>query len=137
MGRITTYNHKKVTCALGRHIVSGFADDSFITLEADGDGTSHVVGADGEIARSITPEKVYIFKLVLLQASQSNEYLQKMYNKDQEEGTGTFTVNINDLLGREKFFGAVAWVRKPASWVRGKAQNNREWELVVGEGEFK
>lgn len=137
MGRVTTYNPKKVTCSLGNHIVTGFADDSFITVEPAGDGTSYVVGADGEIARSIDPSKVYTVKIALLQASRSNAYLQKMYDKDQKEGTGTFSVNINDLLGVEKFTGGVAWVTKPASWARGKAQGNREWEIVVGEGEFK
>lgn len=137
MGRVTTYNPKKVTCSLGNHIVTGFADDSFITVEPAGDGTSYVVGADGEIARSIDPSKVYTVKIALLQASRSNAYLQKMYDKDQKQGTGTFSVNINDLLGVEKFTGGIAWVTKPASWARGKAQGNREWEIVVGEGEFK
>ena len=55
MAKVTTYNPRKVTCALGRHIVSGFADDSFISIESDGDGTSSVGGADGEVARSIDP----------------------------------------------------------------------------------
>ena len=32
MAKVTTYNPRKVTCALGRHIVSGFADDSFISV---------------------------------------------------------------------------------------------------------
>lgn len=137
MGRVTTYNPKKVTCSLGNHIATGFADDSFITIEPAGDGTSYVVGADGEIARSIDPSKVYTVKIALLQASRSNAYLQKMYDKDQKDGTGTFSVNINDLLGAEKFTGGIAWVTKPASWARGKAQGNREWEIVVGEGEFK
>lgn len=137
MGRVTTYNPKKVTCSLGNHIVTGFADDSFITVEPAGDGTSYVVGADGEIARSIDPSKVYTVKIALLQASRSNAYLQKMYDKDQKDGTGTFSVNLNDLLGVEKFTGGIAWVTKPASWARGKAQGNREWEIVVGEGTFK
>ena len=137
MGRVTTYNPKKVTCSLGSHIVTGYADDSFITIEPAGDGTSYVVGADGEIARSIDPSKVFTVKISLLQASNSNAYLQKMYDKDVSDGTGTFSVNINDLLGAEKFTGAVAWVTKPASWARGKAQGNREWEIVVGEGVFK
>lgn len=137
MGRVTTYSPKKVTCALGRHIVSGFADDSFITIDSDAEGTSHVVGADGEIARSIDPSKVYILKLSLLQASTTNEYLQSMYEKDNVDGTGTFSVNVNDLLGEEKFVGATAWVKKPATWARGKTQGNREWEIVVAEGEFK
>lgn len=137
MSKVTTYNPKKVTCSLGRHIASGFADDSFISIEPAGDGTSYVVGADGEIARSIDPSKVYTVKLALLQASATNAYLQKMYEKDKKDGSGTFSVNINDILGKEKFVGAVAWVTKPASWARGKAQGNREWEIVVGEGDFK
>ncbi len=137
MSRVTTYNHRKVTCAFGRHMVSGFADDSFITIEAAGDGTSFVIGADGEVARSIDPSRVYTLKIALLQASSTNSYLQRMYDKDKDDGAGTFTVNINDILGREKFVGALAWVAKPASWVRGKAQNNREWEIAVAEGEFK
>lgn len=137
MSKVTTYNPKKVTCSLGRHIVSGFADDSFITIEPAGDGTSYVVGADGEIARSIDPSKVYTVKLSLLQASATNAYLQKMYEKDKKDGSGTFSVNANDILGKEKFVGSVAWVTKPASWGRGKQQGNREWEIVVGEGDFK
>ena len=69
MANVTTYNPKKVTCALGNHIVSGFNDDSFITIEPAGDGTSYVVGADGEIARSIDPSRVYTVKIALLQNS--------------------------------------------------------------------
>ena len=137
MGKVTTYNPRKVTCSLGNHIATGFADDSFITVEPAGDGTTYVVGADGEIARSIDPSKLYTVKIALLQGSATNAYLQSMYDKDKNDGSGTFPVNINDIIGNEKFVGAVAWVTKPASWVRGKTQNNREWEIVVGEGDFK
>lgn len=137
MAKVTTYNPKKVTLSLGRHIASGYADDSFITVEPAGDGTSYVVGCDGEVARSIDPSRAYTVKIAVLQSSATNEYLQNMYDKDQNDGSGTFSVNINDIVGGEKFTGSVAWVTKPASWVRGKAQNNREWEIVVGEGEFK
>lgn len=134
---VKTYNPKKVTCSLGRHIASGFADDSFISIEPASDGTSYVVGADGEIVRSIDPSNVYTVKIALLQTSKTNEYLQKMYDKDKKDGKGTFTVNINDIIGKEKFVGATAWVTKPPAWGRGKTQNNREWEIVVGEGDFK
>lgn len=136
MGEVRTYNPKKVTCALGKHIASGFADDSFIVVEAAGDGTSYVVGCDGEIARSIDPSNAFTLKLSLLQTSSTNAFLQKMYDKDKKTGEGTFSVNIVDILGKEEFSGGTAWVTKPASFTRGKAQNNREWEIVVGEGEF-
>ena len=128
MAKVSTYNPRKVTCALGRHIVSGFADDSFISIESAGDGTSYVVGADGEVARSIDPSTVYTLKLSLL---------QKMYDRDKSDGGGIFSVSINDIVGEERFVGASAWVTKPATWSRGKAQGNREWEIVVAEGEFK
>ena len=137
MGKVTTYNPRKVTTALGSHIVSGYADDSFISIEPAGDGTTYVVGADGEVARSVDPSRLYNVKLTLLQTSATNAFLQKKYDKDQNNGDGTFSVNINDLLGKEKFVGATAWVTKPAAWSRGKTQGTREWEIVVGEGEFK
>ena len=137
MREVHTYNPNKVICALGRHMVSGYADDSMITVEFAGDGTSYMAGADGEIVRSIDPTEVYKIKLVLQQTSRTNEYLQTMFDRDRNDGSGTFSVNINDILGREKFVGEIGWVTKPASWVRGKTANNREWELVVGKGEFK
>ena len=135
--RVTTYNPKEVTCALGNHIMSGFADDSFIAIEPAGDGTSYVVGADGEIARSIDPSKLCTIKISLLQASRSNSFLERKYRQDQKNGQGTFSVTINDILGAEKFVGAIGWVTKPAAWNRGKTQQNREWEIVVAEGDFK
>ena len=135
--KVTTYNPKKVTVALGKHIASGFADDSFVTVEATGDGTSYVVGCDGEVARAIDPSNVYTLKLALLQGSSTNAYLQKMFDKDRSDGNGQFSINISDIVGNEKFTGGIAWVTKPASWVRGKTQNNREWEIVVADGEFK
>lgn len=132
-----TYNPRKVTCAFGKHIVTGFADDSMITIDYAGDGTSYVEGSDGEIVRSIDPTELYTIKITLEQPSPTNAYLQKMYEKDQNDGTGTFSVNINDILGKEKFTGEIGWVTKPASFVRGKVQNNREWEIVTTKGQFK
>lgn len=137
MSTVHSYNPKKVTCALGRHIVSGFSDDSMITVEYAGDGTSYVQGADGEIVRSIDPSDLYTLKLAVQQTSSTNAYLQQMYEKDKNYGTGTFSVNIVDVWGKEKFTGGTAWVTKPASFVRGKQQNSREWEIVVAGGQFK
>ena len=50
---VKTYNPKQVTVSIGTHIVTGFADDSFITVESLGDGISSVSGCDGEVGRSI------------------------------------------------------------------------------------
>ena len=41
---IKTYNPKEVVVACGTHIVSGYADDSFISIEPNGDGITKKVG---------------------------------------------------------------------------------------------
>lgn len=134
MPRINTYNPKKISLSLGRHIASGFADDSFITIEPAGDGNSYVVGADGEVLISVDPSCAYTVKIALLQRSRTNAYLNTMYEKLKAGQDGLFSVNIKDLIGNDKFTGSKAFVTKPASKGYGKAGTNREWEIVVVDG---
>lgn len=131
---VTTYNPKKITLSMGNHIASGFADDSFVTIEPAGDGNSYVVGADGEVVISVDPSSVYTVKVSLLQRSNTNKYLNTMYEKMKSGGDGLFNVNLKDLIGKDKFTGSKAFVTKPASKGYGKAATNREWEIVVVDG---
>ena len=82
MGRIKTYNPKQVTCALGTHIVTGYAEDSFISVDPNGDGITKKVGCDGEIVRSVSPDDTYVVKLSLLQTSATNKFLQERIAKN-------------------------------------------------------
>jgi hypothetical protein len=132
--RVTTYNPKKVTAAFGNHIASGFDEDSFITIEAAGDGNTYVSGADGEVCVSVDPSNLYTVKVVLLQNSVTNAWLNKKYEQMKSTGDGFFPVTIKDLVGAEKFAASTGWITKPASTVYGKAQNSREWEIVVADG---
>lgn len=136
MAEIYSYNPKKVTVALGTHMVTGYADDSFITIELSGDGTQHVVGCDGEIVRSIDPSDVYTMKLTVLQNSRTNQFLNNKYEEDKANGNALFPVTIVDILGEEEFSGTQGWIAKPASWQRGKTQENREWEITIAQGKL-
>lgn len=133
---VKTYNPKKVIIALGSHVVSGYADDSFISIESSGDGTTMKVGCDGSVNRSVSPNQAYSIKLALQQNSPTSAYLNKRYAMDQENGDGHFPIIIKDIMGKEQLSSDVAWVTKPASWGRGKEATNREWELACGEGKF-
>ena len=42
--KIKTYNAKEVTIACGSHIVTGVADDSFVSIEPNGEGITKKVG---------------------------------------------------------------------------------------------
>ncbi len=134
MGKIKTYNPKEVTVALGNHIASGFADDSFVTIDPNGDGVTKKVGCDGEIVRSISPDDTYTVKLSLLQTSSTNSYLQKRLSKDMKDGNGMFPIVIKDLKGGLVFSSDSAWPKGPASRGFGKESNNREWEIHTGSG---
>lgn len=64
----------------------------------------------------------------------TNAYCKKMYEKMKKNGKGFFPVTVKDLVGNEKFSASTGWITKLASKTYGKAQNNREWEIVVADG---
>lgn len=126
---IKTYNPKEVVVACGTHIVSGYADDSFISIEPNGDGITKKVGCDGEIARSISPDNTYKVKITLLQNSDSNSFFSNIADYDRATGNGLFPVLIKDLRGGLLFATEAAWVIKKSPATRGKETNNSEWEI--------
>ena len=126
---IKTYNPKEVVVACGTHIGSGYADDSFISIEPNGDGITKKVGCDGEIARSISPDNTYKVKITLLQNSDSNSFFSNIADYDRATGNGLFPVLIKDLRGGLLFATEAAWVIKKSPATRGKETNNREWEI--------
>ena len=133
-GRIKTYNPKEVIVSFGNHMANGYADDSFISIEPNGDGITKKVGCDGEIARSITPDNTYVIKATFLQTSLTNSWLQSRHNYDQQTGNGMFPILIKDLRGGMVFSTDAAWVTKSTPRGFGKETNNREWEINTGAG---
>lgn len=135
-GKVRTYNPKEVTIACGSHIVTGIADDSFVSIEANGDGITKKIGHDGEIVRAVSPDNTYKVKISLLQTSDSNAYFSNMFDVDRENGEGLFPVLIKDLKGGLVFSTEAAWVIKRSAVTRGKDSNNREWEIDTGDATF-
>lgn len=135
-GKVRTYNPKEVTIACGSHIVTGIADDSFVSIEANGDGITKKIGCDGEIVRAVSPDNTYKVKISLLQTSDSNAYFSNMFDVDRENGEGLFPVLIKDLKGGLVFSTEAAWVIKRSAVTRGKDSNNREWEIDTGDATF-
>ncbi len=131
--KIKTYNPKEVVISAGPHIVTGVADDSFVTIEANGDGITKKVGCYGEVVRAVSPDGTYKVKIALLQTSDSNTYFSQKVDQDRETGDGMFPLLIKDLKGGLVFSAEAAWCTKKAAATRGKESNNREWEIETGE----
>lgn len=128
-----TYVAKQVLIAAGNHSVTGYADDSFITITKNGDGITKKVGCDGEVVRAIDPDNSYQVKISLLQTSPSNAFFQQRFILDYDTGEGTFPLLIKDLKGGVVFSAEAAWVIKPADRTYGRDSNNREWTIDTGE----
>lgn len=134
--QVATYMCSRVIMSFGYHEVSGFASDSFITIEKNGDGVTSEQGVDGEVARSIDPVTTYKVKISLMQTSDSNKFFEEQYKMDQETGEGIAPILIKDITGNTLFQAAESWVMKPTSRSYGKATANRDWEFETGDGEI-
>jgi hypothetical protein len=134
--KVKTYNSKEVTMSIGSHIVTGFADGSFITIEQSGDGVSKVVGAHGEVQRSISPDKTYAIGITLLWGSDTNAWLNSQVKKDQENSNAIFPTLIKDLIGNTLFQAEESWVVKNANITFDQTAQNREWSIETGEAEL-
>lgn len=134
---LKTYNPKEVVIALGNHIVTGYAEDSFVSVEPLGDGVTSKSGCDGEVVRSIDPNDRYTVKIVVQYGSPTTTYLNDRRKLDKKNGTGAFPILIKDLMGNETFKSDVAWVTKAASFSKGKEAGNKEWTLETGQSSME
>jgi len=134
--RVKAYACKRVLLSCGSHSVSGYADDSFIVVEANSEGVQKVVGCDGEVARSLDPDETYKLKVALLQTSDSNAFFQRKYDLDQQTGLGVFPVLCTDLMGNVIFQSDEMWVANKANRTYGKTTQNIEWQLDGGDGKW-
>lgn len=133
---VKTYNPKDVTIAIGNHIVTGYAEDSFVTIDANSDSFTKKVGCDGEIVRSQSPDDTAIVKISLLQTSASCTFLSARIKHDKKTGDGMFPILIKDLKGGLVFSADEAWVAKEPSRGFGKEAGNREYEIHTGSAEL-
>ena len=135
-GRVKTYNPKEITISLGTHIVTGYGEDSFVTIESNTDGITKKVGCDGEVVRSISPDHTYNISLTLLMASDTCKWLQERLDQDRETGDGMFPILIKDLKGGMVFSSDSAWVVRPATRQFSREAPSREWQISTGEAEI-
>ena len=127
-----TYDPKKVLISFGSHAVTGTAEDSFVSIEPSGDGITKKVGCDGEVVRSIDPDRTAKITLTVLIQSPTVAWAQQQFDRDRETGSGTFPVQIKDLKGGLIFSASEAWIVKPPSREFGKEAPNREIEIDTG-----
>lgn len=137
MDNVATYNPLMVKIALGTHMVTKYAEDSFVVIEPLDEGVTSAAGCDGEIVRSVDPNERFSIKLTLQMGSPTHKYLLEKYKRDKKDGSGIFPILIKDITGAEKFSAEKAWVAKLPGKTNGKKAQNKEWTLETGQADFQ
>lgn len=133
MSDVLTYDPKKNIIIYGGRQLTGFAEADMITIKPLGDGMQIYSGADGEVGRSVDPNRTFEVKVSLATSSKSNDYLSECYNKDRRTGSYMLPLTIKDLSGSTLFFAKQAWVQNFPESKRGRKIDNQDWTFNTGQ----
>lgn len=130
MGRLRDYDAKKVSVIIGVQALGGFADGTFVEVDADEDAYTKKVGADGEVTRSKSNNYAGKITVTLDQTSPSNAYLSGLAVADRINGLGVVPVLIKDNnSGTTLFASEAGWVMKVPKAGYGKKSEDRAWVI--------
>ena len=119
-----TYSFKNVNVIFGVVELTGFADgDDVVSIVPASDGIGKIVGAKGEVTRSMLNDESVSITIKLLQTSSSVPILQNLYLADKATGAGALPMLITDVETGESFSVKNAWIKKQPEIVRGQNQN--------------
>ena len=130
---VRPYDPRKILISLGPHVVTGYADGTFVNIEAHGDGVSKEVGADGEVVRSIDPDETATVTISVQYGSPTIAFCQQAYDRDRKtSGEGSFPILIKDLKGNLVFSSEDAWVQNSIPREFAKTGTGREISIETG-----
>ena len=133
---LSTYDPKKVIVLFGGVEITGFAEDSIINVKPLSDGISSVVGAHGEVVRTLSPDDRHEVTINLLQSSISNDVLAAVHQRDKRIGDGVLPLVVKDLSGRMTFVDSQAWIvnNPEVNRTNNAADGSQEWVLNTAGG---
>ena len=126
---LKTYDAKAVSVVVGAQIITGFADDSKVSVERTDDAFTMTSGVDGDATRSKSNNKTGSITITLKQTSDSNDFLSSLADADELANNGVVPVIIKDNGGRTLYTAAEAWIRKRPVGEFGREAGDREWVL--------
>ncbi len=133
---VKTVDPKNVILTVGGYIISGYADGTFVSVERNEDAYTESVGADGEVVRVRSHNRLAQLVVTLQQTSESNSVLSTIAQLDERANAGVVPVLLKEIDGDTVIASGKAWIKKFANVEYGKEVTNREWTLVLSEGEM-
>jgi len=151
---VSTYSPCDVSVIYGLKHISGFMDNSFISIKRETPVFSHSRSMDGHCAISVQKYSTYTITLTLAQTSSSNQFLHSlqktmMKSLTKLDSTSPFsglsslsgiktTVSniisklpfiIKDASGNSVFFGTDVWLSEEPEVVYSAGMEGRTWTI--------
>ncbi len=134
---LATYSPNDITIILSQestgvtHIVSGFSEDSIVSIERNSDTFELYTGADDTNTRIYKANTSATLTLPLQQTSNSNDILSQLYinDKNSRNSSGLFSITVKDNSGRSTYFSAEAYIAVVPSSEFGNSMQTREWQI--------
>ena len=126
---VLTYDPNKVTLVVGGKLISGYAEDTFITASRDEDMWQKIIGVDGVGSRAKTNNYAGSLTVTLLHTSPANNILQALATADEQSNAGAVPLQMRDNQGATLITAVTAWVKKLPDIEYGKGVGTRAWVL--------
>lgn len=133
---LKTFDPKDIVLTVGGAIIGGFADGTFVSIERQEDAYTTSVGADGEVTRVKSNNKLTNLTITLAQTSDSNSVLSAFAILDEKSNSGVVPVLLKEVNGDTAVAGGRGWIQKLPNIEYSKEITNREWVIVLAESEM-
>jgi hypothetical protein len=133
---VRTYDAAQVILTVNGVEISGYASDTFISIEREEPSFTKVVGADGTTSRAKSNNRSGTMTITLSQTSPSNDYLSALLAQDELSNSGVVPVILKDISGQSRFFSGTGWVQGMPSVEYAKEISDREWLIDLADMEF-
>lgn len=132
---LKSYSPEDITVILSNdqfsHVITGYADGSFLTITRETPASTLYVGADLSNARVVRANKASTITLSLHQASDSTDVLSQLLANDEEtrDETWLFSVTIKDNIGRSVHYSPQAFIGNHPDAMYSTGIENRDWMI--------
>lgn len=125
-----TIDPSRTTIIFGPHILSGFDEDTYISIAYDGKLWETHKGADGEFTRVKKVARLATATITLGQASDSNLLLAAVYAADLVDNDGVLPFMVKDDAG-ELVSCAQAYIEQEPDLENGSTTKMRAWKITL------
>ena len=130
MATLFSYCPESVQCLIAGFIpITGFVDGTFISVDKDEMPYSSVRMPDGTVARKYNNSQTYTITITLHNGAETNNLLTKMWQVDEIDQSGKFSLLIKDQSGSDLLFSTESWIEGIPSLTKSNAIDSRVWVI--------